>query len=196
MKDRDFPFLPLLLLGAMVYGAYWLYKNIELVEEEFTVNESIEAIQNPHLAASRLLGTEGFKPSLALDRGMFRSLDIASVGVLWLYSLDVLLDDREVARVRRWVESGGILLASPAGLISDSIPPHTACFWKQLALSRWSKTMHQRHHPLIQKTKTITQRFCNYPILHSLKNHCLYRQPITPISNLIYQKQKATSAIS
>lgn len=189
MNGRDFPFLPLLLLFAMVYGAYWLYQNVEIVEDEFSVDLSFEAKENPHLAASRLLGTEGFKPSVATDRSVFNSLDIDSVGVLWLSSLSQILDDREAAKVRSWVESGGILLASPAGELDETASSAHGLFLKQVGIVAVDEAD--------RKTDDYKQSYVNETFELQLPDDNFYEAPLVlAASNRPYFKLDLASAAS
>jgi len=66
------------------------------------------------LAANFLLNTEGFDFDIEYNRRVFAELD-QSDGVLWLTDATELEDKREAEKIITWVESGGILLTSPAG---------------------------------------------------------------------------------
>ncbi len=114
MSRRQIPILPIFAMLAILAGAYGLYKNIEFEEVEFEVSQSAEARTNRLLAASFLLNTEGFDYEVKNNRRVFTDID-ESDGVLWLTDATELEDQREAEKIIAWVESGGILLTSPAG---------------------------------------------------------------------------------
>jgi len=133
MKGRDFPFTPLLLLCAMIYIAYWMYTNVGFKDEEFDVNQSAEAYDNQHLAATRLLNHYGFETDIIEDRSVFAELN-SNVGVLWLERFSAVLDERETDKIRQWVERGGILLASPAAEFDEFQPKAHHWFLRDIGI--------------------------------------------------------------
>jgi len=114
MSRRQFPILPIIAMLAIIAGAYGLYKNITFEEVEFDVEQSAEARWNRLLAAGFLLNTNDFEFDVKTNRRVFTELD-KNVGVLWLTDATELEDKREAEKIIAWVESGGILLTSPAG---------------------------------------------------------------------------------
>ncbi len=114
MSGRQFPILPIIAMLAIIAGGYGLYKNIIFEEREYEVAQSAEARSNRLLAANFLLNTEGFEFEVKNNRRVFTELD-ESDGVLWLTDATELEDQREAEKIIDWVESGGILLTSPAG---------------------------------------------------------------------------------
>jgi len=114
MSRRQFPVLPIIAMLAIMAGGYGLYKNIVFEEIEIEIEQSAEARSNRLLAANFLLNTEGFDFDIEYNRRVFAELD-QSDGVLWLTDATELEDKREAEKIITWVESGGILLTSPAG---------------------------------------------------------------------------------
>lgn len=114
MSRRQFPVLPVIAMIAIMAGGYGLYKNIIFEEIEIEIEQSAEARSNRLLAANFLLETEGFDFDIEYNRRIFAKLD-QSDGVLWLTDATELEDKREAEKIIAWVESGGILLTSPAG---------------------------------------------------------------------------------
>ena len=114
MSVRQVPILPIIAMLAIIVGGYGLYKNIIFEEIEIEVAQSAEARNNRLLAANLLLGNEGFGFDIKNNRRVFTKLD-DSDGVLWLTDASELENRREAEKIIDWVESGGILLTSPAG---------------------------------------------------------------------------------
>jgi len=114
MSRRQIPVLPIVAMLAIIAGGYGLYKNVVFEEIEVQIEQSAEARSNRLLAANLLLETEGFDFDIEYNRRIFAKLD-QSDDVLWLTDATELEDKREAEKIITWVESGGILLTSPAG---------------------------------------------------------------------------------
>lgn len=126
MSRRQIPILPIIALLAIGAGLYGLYKNITFEEVEYEVMRSAEARSNSLLAAGFLLNTEDFIFDVKKTRRVFTELD-DSDGVLWLTDARELDDKREAEKIIAWVESGGILLTSPAGI--NGLDTNTISGW-------------------------------------------------------------------
>lgn len=113
MNGRQFPIFPILIMCALAVGAYWVYKNIELIDFDYPVGQNDEARANRLLASMRLLEREGFSFNVAKNRSVFSSLDAEKSDVLWIADLNELSNEQESIDIYNWVESGGILLTSP-----------------------------------------------------------------------------------
>lgn len=135
MSGRQFPIFPILTLIAIVLGAYWIYKNVELVEVDYQVGRNEEARNNQFLAAARLLQKETFTFNIAKDRSVFSSLDISETDVLWLADLNELSSDQELDELYTWIESGGILLTSPLNEFAFNESTVSGAFLAQIGIT-------------------------------------------------------------
>jgi len=120
MKGRSIPFLPILLMLAIAYCGYWLYKNTEYVEEEAPTPTSMEARKFDYLLAAKLLETQGFDYDKAKSVREIYNLDASETGVLWIGDLKHIEDERGMEAVRDWVADGGILITGTQRVYSQN----------------------------------------------------------------------------
>ena len=120
MKGRSIPFLPILLMLAIAYCGYWLYKNTEYVEEEAPTPTSMEARKFDYLLAAKLLETQGFDYDKAKSVREIYNLDASETGVLWIGDLKHIEDERGMEAVRDWVADGGILVTGTQRVYSQN----------------------------------------------------------------------------
>jgi hypothetical protein len=107
MKTRHLVAAALVLaIGA---GAYWLYDGFERVPAKEWVGPSGEARLNPFLAAGRFAARMGL-PSREL-RSLPQLDAQAPNGVLLMPNQRQALDAQRIARLLKWVEAGGHLVA-------------------------------------------------------------------------------------
>jgi len=120
MKGRSIPVLPILLMLAIAYCGYWLYKNTEYVEEEAPTPTSMESRKFDYLIAAKLLETQGFDYDKARSMREIYNLDVNETGVLWVEDLKYIEDERGVNAIRDWIIDGGTLITNTRRVYDDN----------------------------------------------------------------------------
>jgi len=120
MKGRSIPVLPIILMLGIAYCGYWLYQNLEYVEEDADTPTSMEARKFDFLIAANLLESQGFEYDKAKSVRQIYNLDINETGVLWIADLKHIEDERGLEAIRDWVIAGGILVTGTRRVYEDN----------------------------------------------------------------------------
>lgn len=111
MKSRRVSIWVVVGLLVLVAGSAFFVSRLERTKKTVSFGPNAEARANPRLAALELLERFGLKTRTLRDPEI-----LPAKGAMVLLPADVYLDPSRIARWRRWVEEGGILMA---GLDAD-----------------------------------------------------------------------------